>query len=57
MLEIVQITYKEFLDLKAHHYSMDRLKYYACKYLCCEYDDIDDIDFWFGLTFNVYLKD
>ena len=36
---------------------MDRLKYYACKHLGCNYEDIEDIDFWFCLTFNVYLKD
>lgn len=57
MIDVVRISYKEFLDLKANHYSMDRLKYYACKHLGCKYEDIEDIDFWFGLTFNVYLKD
>ena len=57
MIKKVKITYKEFLDLKAYHYSMSRLKYYACKYLNCNHNDIDDIDFNFRLTFNVYLKD
>lgn len=43
-METVKITYEEFLDIKTHHYSHEIITYYACKYLKCKKEDIDDID-------------
>ena len=51
----VKITYDEFKVIKANHYSREILVYYACKYLKCKPEDIDDIDFDFKLTYYVYL--
>lgn len=56
-MKVVKVTYPEFLVIKSHGYSISILKYFACKYLGCAVDDIDDIDFYFKLTFDVYLKD
>ena len=56
-MEIVKITYEEFLNIKANHYSHDIIVYYACKYLKCKKEDIDDIDWNFKRTFYVYLKE
>lgn len=56
-MEIVKITYEEFLDIKTHHYSSGIITYYACKYLKCKKEDIDDIDWNFKRTFYVYLKE
>lgn len=52
----VKITYEEFLKIKASKYSHDVIVYYACKYLKCKPEDIDDIDWSYKLTFDVYLK-
>lgn len=55
-METVKITYEEFLKIKASRYSYDVIKQYACNYLKCKLEDIDDIDWNFKLTFDVYLK-
>ena len=55
-MHTVKITYEEFLKIKACRYSFRSIAYYACKYLNCKEEDIDDIDWNFKLTFNVYLK-
>lgn len=56
-MEIVKITYEEFLKIKASRYSYDVIKYYACKYLNCKLEEIDDIDWNFKRTFYVWLKE
>lgn len=52
----VKITYEEFLKIKATRYSYNMIVYYACKYLNCKPEDIDDIDFDYKLTYYVWLK-
>lgn len=52
----VKITYEEFLDIKANRYSYSIIVFYACKYLKCKPEEIDDIDWNFKLTFDVYFK-
>ena len=56
-METVKITYEEFLNIKVNHYSHDIIVYYACKYLKCKKEDIDDIDWNFKRRFYVYLKE
>lgn len=51
----VKMTYEEFCWLKNNGYSLGALKHIACKYLKCKPEEIDDIDFNFKLTFDVYL--
>lgn len=55
-MHTVKITYEEFLKIKASRYSYSMIVYYACKYLNCKPEEIDDIDFSYKLTFDVYLK-
>ena len=55
-MHTVKITYEEFLKIKATRYSYKMIVYYACKYLNCKPEDIDDIDFNYKLTFDVWLK-
>ena len=52
----VKITYQEYLKIKASNFSIKVIKEYACKYLKCKLEDIEDIDWNYKLTFNVYLK-
>ncbi len=56
MCYTIKMTYKEFTWLKNNRYSYECLKIIACRYLKCKVEDIDDIDFNFKLSFNVYLK-
>ena len=56
MRKKVKITYEEFLKIKATKYSFKSIIFYACKYLKCTPEDIDDIDWDYKLTFYVYLK-
>ena len=56
-MKTVKITYEEFLWIKAQRYSMFAIKHIACKYLGITPDQIDDIDWNFKRTFDVYLKD
>ena len=53
----VKITYEEFLKIKESGYSGEMIKHYACKYLKCKAEDIEDIDWNYKLTFDVYLKE
>ena len=53
----VKISYSDFLKIKAAKYSYDSLVFFVCKYLYVKPEQIDDIDFNYGLTIYVWLKD
>lgn len=55
-MKTVKISYEEFCKIRQSRYSIDCIKFYACKHLGCKPEDIDDIDWNFKLTFDVYLK-
>lgn len=55
-MKTVHITYEDFLLIKQAGYSMYAIKMIACKYLGISSDEIEDIDWNYTRTFNVYLK-
>ena len=56
-MKTVKITYEEFLWIKQAKYAGWAIKQMACKYLGIKPEEIDDIDWNYKLTFDVYLKD
>ena len=55
-MKTIKITYQEFLILKANRYSHASLVNLVCRKLQIDRSQIDDIDWNYGLTINVYLK-
>ena len=55
-MKTIKMTYSEFCYVKQCGYSLFSLKKIACRYLDCKIEDIDDIVFNYGLTFDVYFK-
>lgn len=53
---VVMITYDEFLKLKAVGYSHDRLMNIVCRKLSIQPEEVDDIDYNFGLHIDVWLR-
>jgi hypothetical protein len=56
-MKTIKITYDEFLQLKSLRYSRAALVAMICRKLKIDNSRIDDIDWNFGLTIYVWLKD
>ena len=52
----VKISYDEFLKIKATRYNIEMIKFIASRHIGCNIDDIDDVDWSFKRTFDVYLN-
>ena len=54
-MEVVKISYEEFLRIKACKYSAHSIKCAICRHLNITPEQIDDFDWNYGLTINVWL--
>lgn len=57
MIQKIKINYNTFLDFKKHKYDTEYIKTYIAKELHISKSNIDDVDFNYKLTFDIYIND
>lgn len=56
-MEVVKISYEEFLRIKACKYSAHSIRCAICRHLNITPEQIDDFGWNYGLYVNVWLKE